>query len=65
MKSKIKNNVKNNVLMPLQVFMRQEKSGGIVLAISVIIALILANSPLAEWYTHFFEYKIEIGRAHV
>ena len=61
MKSKIKNNVKNNVLMPLQVFMRQEKSGGIVLAISVIIALILANSPLAEWYTHFFEYKIGVS----
>lgn len=58
---KIKSKVNNKILMPLQVFMRQEKSGGIVLAISVIIALILANSPLAEWYTHFFEYKIGVS----
>ena len=61
MNSKIENKVKNNVLMPLQVFMRQEKSSGIVLALSVIIALLLANSPLAEWYTHFFEYKIGVS----
>ena len=44
--------------MPVQRFIRHEKSGGIVLGISVIIALILANSPWAESYFHFFEQKI-------
>lgn len=43
---------------PLQKFIQNEKSGGIVLGISVVIALILANSPLSEAYHHFFEHKI-------
>lgn len=43
---------------PIQKFIQNEKAGGIVLGISVIIALILANSPLAEAYHHFFEHKI-------
>jgi NhaA family Na+:H+ antiporter len=44
--------------MPVQRFIRHEKSGGIVLGISVIVALILANSPWAEQYFNFFEQKI-------
>ena len=32
------------LIMPLQHFMNQEKSGGIVLGISIVIALVLANS---------------------
>ena len=43
---------------PIQKFIQQGKSGGIVLGISVIIALILANSPLAESYHHFLEHKL-------
>lgn len=43
---------------PIQKFIQNEKAGGIVLGISVIIALILANSPLSEAYHHFFEHKI-------
>ncbi len=43
---------------PIQKFIQNEKAGGIVLGISVIIALILANSPLAHEYHHFFEHKI-------
>jgi len=35
-----------------------EKSGGIVLGISVIVALILANSGLSDAYHHFLEYKL-------
>src|SRR5690554_2776993 len=42
---------------PIQKFIQNEKAGGIVLGISVIIALILANSPLSEAYHHFFEHK--------
>lgn len=43
---------------PLQKFIQNEKAGGIVLGISVIIALILANSPLSHAYHQFFEHKI-------
>lgn len=55
MSNNIQNKVNNRVIIPLHFFMRQEKSGGLILAISVIIALILANSPLSGHYFHFFE----------
>ncbi|MDR2042215.1 MAG: Na+/H+ antiporter NhaA [Tannerella sp.] len=48
----------DKIVYPIQVFMRQEKSGGIVLGISVIIALILANSAWSESYFHLFEHKL-------
>ena len=41
----------------MQRFIRQEKSGGIVLGISVVVALILANSPWAEAYHHVLEHR--------
>ncbi len=47
----------DNLVTPIQKFIQQEKSGGLVLGISVIIALILANSPWSEMYHHFFEHK--------
>ncbi len=46
------------IVYPLQKFIQQEKSGGIVLGISVIIALVLANSPWAEYYHHLLEHKL-------
>jgi NhaA family Na+:H+ antiporter len=55
------NKVNNHFFIPLQSFMRQEKSGGIVLAISVVMALIFANSPLSSHYFHFFEQKLGIA----
>lgn len=42
---------------PINRFISQEKSGGIVLGLSVIIALILANSSWSSGYFHFFENK--------
>jgi len=45
----------DRVIAPVQHFINQEKSGGLVLGISVVIALILANSPWAGHYFHFFE----------
>lgn len=45
------------VILPIQRFINQEKSGGIILGISIIIAMILANSPWREAYFHFFEQK--------
>lgn len=46
------------MVSPIQRFIQQEKSGGLVLGISVIIALILANTPIKDAYHHFFEHKI-------
>ncbi len=48
----------DRIVSPLQRFIKQEKSGGIVLGISVVIALFLANSPWSESYFHFFEHRL-------
>lgn len=42
-------------MQPLKLFIGQEKSGGIVLGVSVLIALVLANSGLSEGYFEFFQ----------
>ena len=41
-----------------KLFMGREKSGGIVLILSVALAMILANSNIAESYFHFFEQEV-------
>lgn len=46
------------IFLPAMQFMRQEKSGGIVLAVAVVIALALANSPWHENFAHFFEHHL-------
>lgn len=53
-----KNTPIERLVSPIQKFIQQEKSGGLVLGLSVIIALILANSPWSEMYHHFFEHKL-------
>ena len=45
MKEIYKQKINKKLVMPALMFMRQEKSSGIVLGIAVIIALLLANSP--------------------
>ncbi len=45
----------DKMIAPMQQFINQEKSGGLVLGLSVVAALILANSPWAGYYFHFFE----------
>lgn len=55
---KYKKRINSHVVYPIQYFMNQEKSGGIVLAVSVLIALILANSPLKDEYLTFLHYKL-------
>lgn len=45
---------------PINHFISQEKSGGLVLGLSVLIALIVANSPWSEAYHHLFEHKFGI-----
>ena len=56
------NNQKNyhidKVVRPIQRFIQQEKSGGLILGLSVLVALIIANSPWHHEYHHFFEHKL-------
>lgn len=51
----IKQSPIERISKPIQSFIAQEKSGGIVLGISVVLALILANSAWADSYHHFLE----------
>ena len=44
--------------LPIQNFIHKEKSGGIVLGISVLAALFLANSTWSDEYFHFLENKL-------
>lgn len=46
------------VSVPLQHFIEHEKSGGIVLGLSVLLALLMANSPWSADYFHFFEHNL-------
>ena len=48
----------DKITMPIQRFISQEKTGGIVLGINVLLAMILANSPLADEFLHFFEHEL-------
>lgn len=47
----------DKITRPIQKFIQQEKAGGIVLGSSVIVALILANSPLSDSYFAFLNQK--------
>ncbi len=48
--------IEDRLIMPAVQFMQREKSSGIVLAIAVIAALLLANSPLREHYFSVLHY---------
>mgnify|MGYP001754749499 FL=1 len=48
----------DKVVQPIQRFILQEKAGGIVLGLSVIVAMVLANSPWSEDYFHILEHKL-------
>lgn len=45
----------DKIVQPVQRFIQQEKSGGLLLGISVLIALVLANTSLSHGYHHFLE----------
>lgn len=57
----IPHSVSNHVIKPIYGFINEEKSGGIILAVSVVIALLVANSPWSETYFHFFEQKLGLA----
>lgn len=53
-----KNSPIRKIVLPIQRFIQKERSGGLVLGISVILALILANSPWHHQYFEFLGYKL-------
>ena len=46
---------------PFEHFLHAQTTTGLVLMFMTILALILANSPLAEVYDHFFHMKIDLN----
>lgn len=50
----------DKIVRPVQRFIQEEKSGGLLLGISVIIALILANTPLSHIYHEILEQSFGI-----
>lgn len=50
-----------NVLLPFQEFFRQQASGGIVLMVCTVAALVWANSPWAGSYDALWHTKISAG----
>lgn len=55
------------IVTPFESFLHSQTTTGIFLLLATIIALILANSPYAEAYDHFFHTKIgfSVGSWHV
>ncbi|WP_333694857.1 Na+/H+ antiporter NhaA [Flavobacterium sp.] len=49
------------VINPVNRFIGKSTTGGIVLFLSAIVALILANSPWKDAYHHIWEHKIAFG----
>ncbi len=49
------------VSTPFEHFIHAETTTGIILMISTILALILANTPLTEAYTHFFHTDVSVA----
>ena len=58
MRKRVEKKLNQHLMLPIKLFMGREKSGGIVLILSVTLAMILANSNLAESYSHFFEQEV-------
>ena len=51
----------NRILTPLEEFIHRQTTSGILLMLCAVIALIIANSPLAEAYHHVLEVPFTIG----
>jgi NhaA family Na+:H+ antiporter len=51
-------------MTPFRDFARKEASGGLVLLVAAIVALVWANSPWATAYDEFWHMELEIGIGH-
>jgi NhaA family Na+:H+ antiporter len=48
------------IATPFEHFIHAQTTTGVILMFMTILALILANSPFAEYYVHFFHMKIDL-----
>ena len=46
------------IVAPIQQFMGRERSAGLVLGVSIVVAMVLANSPWSEAWLALFEHKL-------
>jgi len=51
----------NRLATPFEHFLHAQTTTGLVLMFMTVLALILANSPLYEIYSHFFHMKIDLN----
>ncbi len=51
----------NKIATPFEHFLHAQTTTGVILMFMTIVALILANSPLADAYLHFFHTKIDFN----
>ena len=51
----------NRVSTPFEHFLHAQTTTGIILMFMTILALILANTPLTDTYTHFFHIKVDLN----
>ena len=51
----------DQLMRPFQNFLEKEASGGILLLIFTVVALVWANSPFAEAYSHLWHTKLSIS----
>jgi len=50
----------NRIATPFEEFIHAQTTTGLILMLMTVVALILANSPFAESYLHFFHTKIDV-----
>jgi NhaA family Na+:H+ antiporter len=51
----------NKISTPFEHFLHAQTTTGLVLMFMTVVALVLANSPLADGYMHFFHTKIDLN----
>ena len=51
----------NKIATPFEHFLHAQTTTGLILMMTTVIALILANSPLADAYSHFFHTYAKVG----
>ena len=49
------------IIKPFQYFLEKEASGGILLLVFTAVALVWANSPFADSYSHLWHTKFAVG----
>jgi NhaA family Na+:H+ antiporter len=59
--NRLTKNLFQQVIQPFQDFIRLESSAGLILLACTVIALILANSSLQQYYTSFWNIELSIG----